>query len=124
MTTKIDYRSIPTGFYALDITADADLSATGLIVFERRKNGGLRSSVLGSTPGAAERLRADILNEARSGGADWDQRYLAAIVADLPQARRRYGRFTTKCAWCGRKLTDAASKMRGIGPDCYASLGL
>ncbi|MGC4891069.1 DUF6011 domain-containing protein [Micromonospora sp. DT227] len=28
-----------------------------------------------------------------------------------------------RCGWCGRKLTTAASKAAGIGPDCAADLG-
>lgn len=42
---------------------------------------------------------------------------LAAIAAD-PDALARYGRLLGVCGVCGRTLTDAESRAKGIGPVC------
>jgi hypothetical protein len=41
-----------------------------------------------------------------------------AILADPQAARMRFAVETTHCYMCGRRLTDAVSRARGIGPDC------
>lgn len=43
---------------------------------------------------------------------------LARIAADPEQASLTYGREVGRCGRCGRTLTDADSRARGIGPDC------
>ena len=43
---------------------------------------------------------------------------LAAIAADPQAAMLRYGQEIGACGHCGRKLTDEASRARGIGPVC------
>jgi hypothetical protein len=46
-----------------------------------------------------------------------------AIDADRTTAQARFAALTDRCSWCGRKLTDPASKARGVGPVCAADLG-
>ena len=43
---------------------------------------------------------------------------IALIMADAQAARETFARETTHCYRCGRRLTDAESRARGIGPDC------
>jgi hypothetical protein len=43
---------------------------------------------------------------------------IALIMADVAAARETFARETTRCYRCGRRLTDAESRARGIGPDC------
>lgn len=42
----------------------------------------------------------------------------AAILADPVAARQTFARETVHCFRCGRKLTDAVSRDRGVGPEC------
>ena len=48
---------------------------------------------------------------------------LAAILADPFEAMAEYGRITGRCGACGRKLEDADSVARGMGPVCAAKWG-
>ena len=41
------------------------------------------------------------------------------ILADPNKARINYGLWRQECGYCGRNLTDAESRARGIGPDCW-----
>ena len=43
---------------------------------------------------------------------------LSAISADIDSARRDFAVETVRCWRCGRRLTDEASRLAGIGPDC------
>lgn len=54
----------------------------------------------------------------------WHERVLAAIGDDPATAAARFAELTTRCLCCGRKLTDAKSKLLGIGPDCRRSARL
>jgi len=48
---------------------------------------------------------------------------LEAIQAAGPQsAAEVYGREIGRCGMCNRHLTDAVSRARGIGPDCYGRM--
>lgn len=44
---------------------------------------------------------------------------IAAIAADPLAASAAYGRLTGTCGVCGKKLEDATSVERGIGPVCF-----
>jgi hypothetical protein len=46
------------------------------------------------------------------------QAVLAKIAVDPQAACARYGQEIGRCGRCGRTLTDADSRARGIGPDC------
>lgn len=48
---------------------------------------------------------------------------LAAIAADPQAASARYGQELGACGVCGRTLTDAESRTRGIGPVCAERMG-
>jgi hypothetical protein len=48
----------------------------------------------------------------------WNVRVDAALTAAPATAAKRFAELTTKCCCCGRGLTDARSKVLGIGPDC------
>lgn len=48
---------------------------------------------------------------------------VAAIIAAGPDAcMARYGQEIGSCGRCGRTLTDAESRARGIGPDCLGKM--
>ena len=42
----------------------------------------------------------------------------------INEARQLYGQEIGACGRCGRELTDDTSRARGIGPDCWAIMGL
>lgn len=48
---------------------------------------------------------------------------LAAIIADPKAAAAAYGHLTGRCCICNRKLEDADSVAKGIGPICEAKFG-
>lgn len=52
----------------------------------------------------------------------WDQAVAAALLADPVAAARRFAEFATRCCCCGRTLTDARSKVYGIGPECRTGI--
>ena len=41
------------------------------------------------------------------------------ILNDPHLARTNYGKWRQECGYCGRNLTDAESRLRGVGPDCW-----
>jgi hypothetical protein len=49
---------------------------------------------------------------------------IAAILEDPYGCRVRYGKLIGKCGYCGLKLTDPESRLRGIGPDCWKTKGI
>lgn len=52
------------------------------------------------------------------------QLVLLRIAADPAAAAARYGAEIGQCSMCGRTLTDADSRARGIGPDCAQRVGV
>lgn len=52
----------------------------------------------------------------------WHDAIRAAITAAPDRCRARFASFTSRCCFCGRELTDPASKVYGIGPDCRHGL--
>lgn len=48
----------------------------------------------------------------------WMAAIRGAIEANPDVARARFAAFTSHCCICGKFLTDEASKVWGIGPDC------
>ena len=53
---------------------------------------------------------------------EWHQQVREAIEADPITAAKRFAEFTSRCCLCGRTLTDEASKVYGIGPECRRGL--
>ncbi|MBA3891797.1 MAG: hypothetical protein H0X64_14845 [Gemmatimonadaceae bacterium] len=48
----------------------------------------------------------------------WHAAIRESIAADPDSGRARFAAFTSRCCMCGRHLTDPASKVYGIGPEC------
>jgi hypothetical protein len=63
------------------------------------------------------RFRSDYTDRV---GRDEQRAVYAAITADPQAAAMRFADETTLCYRCGRRLTDAESRERGIGPVCVA----
>lgn len=51
-------------------------------------------------------------------GRPWHDAIRAAIDADPEAALARFATLGSRCACCGRELTDADSKVLGVGPEC------
>ena len=51
-------------------------------------------------------------------------RYMGKCLTTVPPCEyfETIGKLRGQCAICGKNLTDAQSKARGVGPDCYALL--
>ena len=62
-------------------------------------------------------------NEDRIRGGE-AQEILSLIAHDPGAAMLRYGVELGICGHCGRSLTDAESRARGIGPVCAVNLGI
>jgi uncharacterized protein DUF6011 len=138
----LKWQDIPRGHYAVEIVDllgdDYASPPIGYLLFERQaarltKTGriigrdGLRTQIVGANGHtgieASEYLDREAVNF-WSGRAEQWQMHLVAMIWRGEDARRLFGVVTGRCAWCGKPLTDPESKMRGIGPDCFASLGL
>lgn len=52
----------------------------------------------------------------------WHDAVRAAIEADPAGCAQRFAQLCTRCCACGRTLTDPASKVYGIGPECRAAV--
>lgn len=50
----------------------------------------------------------------------WWNKVKAEIARDPDAASARFAQFSSRCCVCGKTLTDAASKVYGIGPECRA----
>lgn len=61
------------------------------------------------------RFRSDFQDRV---GREEQRVVVAAILADPIAAREQFARETVHCFRCGRKLTDQASRDRGVGPEC------
>lgn len=66
----------------------------------------------------ARRLQEYVRDWHRQHTVPWHQAVCDAIDADPQGCAARFAAFTIRCCYCGRKLTDPASKTYGIGPDC------
>jgi hypothetical protein len=107
------FDDIPDGRYAVVDEAD------GIIKFYRFKTAGPGSQWAGTRflkvqasddyhPIRNKANRATILTAIRSMG--WQESMIA------------YGQLIGSCGRCGRTLTDAVSRARGIGPDCIGKM--
>jgi len=101
------WESLPVGWYAIPVEHyDYDLDESWpvqLTTFRRTRNGFRIGTTY--TLAGMDRVPAE------------------ALVRDADELRANFGRFTGRCGCCGRRLTDPASKLRGIGPDCWAAIG-
>lgn len=98
---------------------------TGAVTFSLAK-------MTGANPGAIYAKSADGVYLGKIVGGEF-KAALACTAAhteeirmaarDPKEAALRYARATDRCSICGRTLTDPASKLAGIGPDCAAKFG-
>jgi hypothetical protein len=105
-----DAPSVPDGRYAL---ADADGTVRFYVVRspqEGRWQGWTFVDAMASDD------RWPIKDRARKA------EILTAIAADPMAALARFGQEIGSCGHCGRTLTDAESRARGIGPVCLSKL--
>ncbi len=111
---------LPRGYYAVpifsgeDFDDDGGAATIGHQAFQVRRNGRRTGVTTYARPG----IDVDkVLIYA------WSLTDVYKIAAEDPDwSRAEYGRFASKCGWCGRTLTDPASKLRGIGPECSKGL--
>lgn len=52
----------------------------------------------------------------------WRERVMACLEANPDEAAARFAVFQSRCCLCSKALTDAKSKVFGIGPDCREGL--
>jgi hypothetical protein len=118
------WADIPEGYYALDINYDDEpYQCVGYTTFRRSKKG-FRLGATYFLP-ALDHLPDEERRVCRE--FRWtldDLREMAgAIVQHADRDRARFGQLTGRCGCCHRFLTDPRSKLRGIGPDCWAAMG-
>lgn len=141
-----DWRDLPKGHYAIPVQnfneyddEDEWQPATiGYHLFERKvprvyKNGRrvggdrfIRGALMAASDVDPNRVRQAVRFEREclpeSWGPDREVKSVVdAIMLDLEgddTYRATFGKLTGKCGCCGKALTDAKSKLIGIGPDC------
>jgi len=100
------FQAIPNGYYAIN-----DSGAPDDIHFfrvSRFRDGGIK----------VQEQASDELHPVRRGGRR--TAILKAILSVGPAAASAlYGQTIGRCGRCNRTLTDALSRSRGIGPDCW-----
>lgn len=134
MTSKMDLRGMPDGRYAWQAHPDYApffvIKRTVKRRYTRRGRfiwGKTTSSWTNIPPGVIE-LRKQSGDTKELFGEQWpDDPFfrgeyateMEQIMKNPPGAAVLYGKLLGKCAYCGRSLTDALSRHRGIGPDCW-----
>lgn len=138
ITKDSDWQKVPRGFFALPVARDPErvtggATTLGWKLFERKEPRTYKTT--GKVVGRHAWMRHWMLDpgvgDARLNPAAWQELRdkiddtpdgrkadIAEILADVDNAQARFGQLTGRCGCCGRKLTDANSKMRGIGPEC------
>ena len=120
---------LPDGYYAVP-----DPDDTTAMTYWRAKGGGLHPHPAKTWYGPARPLRQDAPSP--KGGPEfqewmrdyfdrwtaWARRVRDSLAIDPAATARRFADLTTRCCVCGRALTDAESKVLGIGPDCRSRL--
>ncbi len=104
VAAKAEVVAVPQGYFAVEVE--------GVLRFYRVKEG------KGRWEGRVfvNRYSSDYF--ARIGRSE-EAAARVAIAADLKSAAERFAREIGTCYACNRQLTDAVSRARGIGPDCY-----
>lgn len=102
------HQDIPNGYYAV---ADAGPDDIHFFRISRFRDGGIK----------LQEQASDVLHPVRRGGRR------TAILNTIQtvgwrNAQELYGRTIGRCGRCGRTLTDAESRARGIGPDCWGKM--
>lgn len=109
MTTPSDadapFQAIPNGYYAVADSGPDDLHYFRI---SRFRDGGVK----------VQEQASDTLHPVRRGGRR--TAILNTILHVGPAAASAlYGQTIGRCGRCNRTLTDATSRARGIGPDCW-----
>ena len=141
-----DWHDVPKGFYAVEIVTydepddptdpdvDWPLRTLGWATWERKvprefKSGrtlGRHRMIFGAPLVAStsnrDELRQWIEMEQEVGWERYLKQQVDQILCDIESGansfRPQFGKLTGRCGFCGRRLTDATSKLIGIGPDC------
>lgn len=120
--------ALPPGRYAVPVhdsdAYDVDdprfCELVGWHLVEVTKRGVTKTRTVGEEGVDMVRLSAVIDWEVEAYGHDHVTHFLTNTEL-RGYAQADYGRLTGRCGCCGRTLTDPASKMRGIGPECAAT---
>lgn len=100
-----EFQGIPNGYYAV---GDAGPDDIHFFRVSRFRDGGIK----------VQEQASDTLHPVRRGGRR--TAILRAILTVGPAAASAlYGQTIGRCGRCNRTLTDALSRSRGIGPDCW-----
>lgn len=103
--------TVPDGRYALDI--DGDVKFYRVVTREWKRTGRKTQFV--------DVQASDMWHGLRVYATRF--KVLTAIARDPKAASVRYGKLLGSCGICGRTLTDADSRARGIGPICADKIG-
>lgn len=99
------FQDIPNGYYAV---GDAGPDDIHFFRISRFRDGGIK----------VQEQASDTLHPVRRGGRR--TAILTTILHVGPAAASAlYGQTIGRCGRCNRTLTDATSRARGIGPDCW-----
>jgi len=99
------FQDIPNGYYAV-----ADGGDIHYFRISRFRDGGIK----------VQEQASDTLFPVRRGGRR--TAILTNIQGGWREASELYGRTIGRCGRCNRTLTDAVSRARGIGPDCWGKM--
>lgn len=102
------FQDIPNGYYAV---GDAGPDDIHFFRVSRFRDGGIK----------VQEQASDTLHPVRRGGRR------TAILTTIKtvgwrNSQELYGRTIGRCGRCNRTLTDADSRARGIGPDCWEKM--
>lgn len=102
------HQDIPNGYYAV---ADAGPDDIHFFRISRFRDGGVK----------VQEQASDMLHPVRRGSRR------TAILNTIQyvgwrNSQQLYGETLGRCGRCGRTLTDADSRARGIGPDCWGKM--
>lgn len=108
-----DFADVPDGYYAVADPAD------GVIKFYRFRTAGPNSSYTGT-----RFLKVQASDEFHSIRSRATRTAILTAIrnAGPADAMAAYGQHIGSCGRCNRTLTDALSRSRGIGPDCWEKM--
>lgn len=119
---------LPNGYYAIPDPMNPDT-----MTYWRIKDGRARTWPSGAKYGP-KFLRKDApskddrdayiayIERCRAELGAWMLGVRAALTVEADDARARFAVLTTRCCICGRVLTDPATKVGGIGPECRVGI--
>jgi hypothetical protein len=125
-----DWREVPGGYYAVAIhDDDEEYALLGYKLLERRVARGRAAAGWHWSYRVADGIdpgRLDAHLRATESDPVFDRQLdIHRFITDpeyREACREDFGKLTGRCGVCGRALTDAESKMRGVGPECWKAL--